>query len=122
MKIPENFVLAFVPLIDDIANLISMTTSRNIYKENTRLILDFIMLVAICWNVAEVAVEKDNVIAGLLKGSVMLLFGFVLLPSLLDDVIKLGKNKTQSVLIGILFIGAMTVLEDMVWSALEKEI
>ena len=122
MKIPEKFVLAFVPLIDDIANLISMTTSRNIYKENTRLILDFIMLVAICWNVAEVAVEKDNVIAGLLKGSVMLLFGFVLLPSLLDDVIKLGKNKTQSVLIGILFIGAMTVLEDMVWSALEKEI
>ena len=61
MKIPEKFILAFVPLIDDIANLISMTTTVNLYKERTRLVLDFIMLVAICWNVAEVTIKKGKV-------------------------------------------------------------
>ena len=122
MNISEKYILALLPLIEDLARLITIASGKEIFKEETTLILEFIMLTSICWNVADVTQKKQSVIAGVTKGSIMLLFGFVLVPLLLKPTLLLGKNRIQKLVIALTVISLCVLTEDTLWEVVENEI
>lgn len=122
MNISEKYILALLPLIEDLARLITIASGKEIFKEETTLILEFIMLTSICWNVADVTQKKQSVIAGVTKGSIMLLFGFVLVPLLLKPTLLLGKNRIQKLAIALTVISLCVLTEDTLWEVVENQI
>ena len=118
----EKYVLILTPLIDDIAKVISLVFSKKIYTDEARRILDFIMLISVCWNVANVTLKKDSVAAGILKGSIMLFFGMLLIPALMESSLSLGRNRVEKVIIAVTIIAICTIIETSIWDVLKKEI
>tara|TARA_X000001036_G_scaffold354289_3_gene335842 strand:- start:3916 stop:4287 length:372 start_codon:yes stop_codon:yes gene_type:complete len=121
MKVPERVVLSAIPLIDDFAQLFSLTISKKIYKRETRVLLDYLMLVGVCWNVADVTKKKNSIIAGILKGALTLFMGYLLMHTMLDDVVTLVKGRYTKMMLGIFFILCVATAEYSVWSLLEKQ-
>lgn len=120
-NIPEGLILTTIPMLDDFAELFSLTISKKIYKKETRVLLDYLMFVGVCWNVAVVTKKKNSIIAGILKGAVTLFLGYLLMHTMLDDIVGLVKGRYAKIFVGTLFIVLMVLAEHSIWSVLERQ-
>tara|TARA_B100001094_G_C17542577_1_gene489863 strand:- start:116 stop:448 length:333 start_codon:yes stop_codon:yes gene_type:complete len=108
-------------MLDDFAKLFSLTISKKIYKKETRILLDYLMLVGVCWNVAIITKRKNSIVAGILKGALSLFIGYLLLHTMIDDIVSLVKGAIPKLVLGTLFIGLVALAEYSVWSVLERQ-
>ncbi len=120
-NVPERVILSMIPMLDDFAKLFSLTISKKIYKKETRILLDYLMLVGVCWNVAIITKRKNSIVAGILKGALSLFIGYLLLHTMIDDIVSLVKGAIPKLVLGTLFIGLVALAEYSVWSVLERQ-
>tara|TARA_S200000501_G_scaffold345085_1_gene357435 strand:- start:1637 stop:2044 length:408 start_codon:yes stop_codon:yes gene_type:complete len=126
----EEGLLVFLPFLNEISGVISDSVPsgsilHKFYTGNTKIFIDYIVLVSICWTVAVTTNKKADVGAGVVKGSLTLLLAFMIPNLFMEKIIGLAGPKATSLVkfgVGITVIMVLILLEKFIWEFYNKDI
>ena len=121
-------LLVFLPFLNEISGVISDSVPpgsmlHKFYEGNVKMIIDYIVLVSICWTVA-VTTNKKGVTDGVIKGALTLLLAFIIPNLFMERVIELAGPKSGTLvkfIVGFSFITVLVILEKLLWEFYNAE-
>lgn len=116
-------LIAMMPFINEIANLLTICNIVNAYplhpkndnEQIYKLFFDFMSLIGIIINVVKYTKQTKKFSSGFNKGLLLLLFSFVLPNLFLDNIVlNISKHSVMRFFIGITVIYLLSVVEKII--------
>ena len=126
----EEGLLVFLPFLNEISGVVSDSAPpgsilHKFYSGNTKILIDYIVLVSICWTVAVTTNKKGDVGDGVVKGSLTLLLAFIIPNLFMERIIEMAGPKASSLVkfgVGVTVILVLVLLEKFIWEFYNKDI
>lgn len=132
----ENKLRLILPFINEIANILTLAGITNIYIHNAqgsnlinKIIIDTIALFGIIWNSVHTSHKHKSVILGLIKGFILLIFGFIIPNTFMHNIINhlhtilhLNYSTNSILFIGFIIIIILLLSDLILYNYLKKNI
>tara|TARA_X000001036_G_scaffold381646_1_gene373821 strand:- start:2128 stop:2502 length:375 start_codon:yes stop_codon:yes gene_type:complete len=121
MSFDEEILIRTLVNLDDFVELLTMSYFRkkNGDYEKIKFFLSYIAFFAIIWNVSLEVLKNKSVLAGILKGMIMLLSGYILMNNFMPYIVSSQKSVRAKFLAGAIAITLSEILEELLWNSLE---
>lgn len=132
----EDKLRLILPFINEIANILTLAGITNIYIHNAKgynlinkIIIDAIALLSIIWNSIYTSHKHKSVLLGLIKGLILLIFGFIIPNTFMHNMINhlhtilhLNYSTNSILFIGFIIIIILLLSDLILYNYLKKNI
>lgn len=118
---PLNYFNLLAPFANEISNILTLSNVINLYphhpKNNIEIykkaFFDLISLIGIVSNASHYG--KKGYIYGLLKGSILIIFTFLIPNLFMDDFLSFAKTNTQKLILGFVIVYILEFLIQFIY-------
>ena len=128
MLIPEKIqkiIVIILPFLNEVASIITHLSPKKssfskLYLGWRKSLIDYLVLLGICWSVAIVTYDKEDIQIGVIKAGFTILISYVLPQILLVKVLDLSKKRNWRMIYGVGFIALLALTEAMLWELIDN--
>ena len=121
----QKIIVIILPFLNEVASIITNLSPdkspfSKLYVGWRKSLIDYLVLLGICWSVAIVTYDKEDIQIGVIKAGFTILISYLLPQILLVKVLKKPRQKKWKIIYGISFIALLALTEALLWELIDN--